>query len=306
MDVDIEDILAELDRDTTAVNRSDPRSDAATDAGTVVNSSFPQEQALKGRGSGNIATVSSQDDYAHLVAHWRNERCAPELLQYPHALMGRTLARIQAQMEHLEMLSMDFMEGNGSEQSGGNGSSGSRPVNNNRMLPLLCMEAELERIKFVVRSYVRCRLAKIDRYSLYLRQVGEQVDDDGFSPLDAQLSRDELVYFRRHAEITLKLFNDTILKHLPPDLQAINDTEGAFNMVDEPDWAKFVFVKVTGPPDGRLDADHQLTRGQDGEYFYQTTIHELDEDIDLSIGSIYVLRYNVIKELLADGKVVLV
>ena len=299
MDVDIEDILAELDRDTTAVNRSDPRSDALTETGTAVNSSFPQA----GKGGDNVAT--SEDDFVRLSAAWRNERCAPELLQYPHALMGRMLARIQAQMEHLEMLSMDFM-GGGSTAVQEMAPGGNRPVNNNKMLPLLCMEAELERIKFVIRSYIRCRLAKIDKYSLYLRQVGEQKDEDGFAPLDAMMSRDELTYYQRHAEITLKLFNDTILKHLPPDLQAINDTEGAFNMVDEPDWAKFVFVKVTGPSDGKLDADHQLTRDADGNYFYQTTIQELDEEIDLSIGSIYVLRYNVIKDLLIDGKVVLI
>lgn len=331
MDVDIEDILAELDRDTTAVDHSNnPQSDINANTTTVINSSYQPEKDNNGifkevntarttKNSILDQSVSPAKDFTRLLTIWKNERCAPELLPYPHSLMSRLLARIQEQMERLELISMDFM-GNHTEAIPSNidGSApenlGNRPVNNNHMLPLICMEAELERIKFVIRSYIRCRLSKIDKFSLYLRQINEQAqnlennqdDDKNFISLEILLSNDEIIYHQKHSEILLKLFNNTVLKHLPNELQAINDTDGTVSMIDEPDWNKFVFIKVNGPSDKLFELDPLLIKDSDGKYFYSVTIPELNETIELSIGSTYVMRYNVIKDLLTDDKIALI
>ncbi|KAL3232578.1 DNA replication complex GINS protein SLD5 [Nakaseomyces bracarensis] len=315
MDIDIDDILAELDRDTTAVASSSGQHFPSS--GPIDANSSLQHDATQTTMQNSYATdhqkhrdiIKPEEDYRRLVNHWRNERCAPELLPFPSLLMTRMLRRIQEQMEHIENISMGFLEQeviDEEEEEDHNLSRKEMKNNalNNGKLPLLCMEAELERVKFVIRSFLRCRLHKIDKYSLYLRQIGN--DGVGFVSLDTLMSKQELQYHERHSIILLKLFNNTILKHMPPELQAINDTEGSVSMIEEPNWKKFIFIYVNGPEDGNLGGDPLLELGEDGKHFYTVTIPEFDEVVELTIGSIYVMRYDIIKNLLEDNKVMLI
>lgn len=283
MDIDIDDILAELDRDTTAVDHG--TSTPAADTSDIQNDST----RVHAEDTHTKHVCTPEKDYQALVTHWRNERMCPELLPYPHLLMGRVLQRVQEQMEHIECLSMGFLDDGGHQAD-----------NLTSKLPLLCMEAELERLKFVIRSFVRCRLAKVDKYGLYLRQL-ETIKDSPV-PLDELLSSQELVYYEKHSAILLKLLNNTILKHMPLELQAVDDTEGSVNMIEEPQWSKFVFVLVTG---GGYD-DPALETNEQGQMCYAVSIKELNEEVELAVGGIYVLRYNVVRDLLREGKVVLI
>ncbi|CDO95832.1 unnamed protein product [Kluyveromyces dobzhanskii CBS 2104] len=292
MDIDIDDILAELDRDTTAVEQN--------------SSSYP-DQSDDTRGANDLALLKSAanteitvdptsnkiEDYQKLVTHWRNERMSPELLPYPHHLMARTLVRIQDRMEFIETLSMGYLED-------------SRELTVDSKLPLLCMEAELERLKFVVRSFIRCRLSKIDKYSIYLRQQSDSPEIPGFNRLDLLMSKEEVKYHMKHSNILLKLFNSSVLKHLPEELQAINDTEGSISMIDEPDWNKTVFILVCGGVLDETGVDPKLTTDDDGKPCYSVVIEELNEEIYLLIGAVYVIRYSVIVELMKDGRVILI
>lgn len=336
MSLDIDDILAELDRDTTVVdnissdnfpNANNNRHKLTKDYSLSPNSSLdtttvPQHNNSS---SGKKKVISSIEDFSKLMTLWKNERCSPDLLPYPHLLMKRMLIRIQEQMEHLEILSMNFFEAQGNNSSDHRRNMSNAPVNNNKMLPLLCMEAELERVKFVIRSYLRCRLAKIDKYSIYLRQINEQylneeineendddADDDDkenpsslrISPLEKLLSPEEIRYHQSHFSLLLNLLNESVLKYMPDELQAVNDTEASINMIDEPDYNKFVFIKVKGPPNNLYDTDPLLKKRTHPDiYYYSITIPETKEDIDLIIGSIYIVRYSMIKNLLLDEKI---
>lgn len=320
MSLDIDDILAELDRDTTAVEMSSERTDPQgnhVNPDTGTNSSLDTTK-IGPRSNKSVVGISPMEDFNKLITLWKNERCSPELLPYPHQLMRRMLIRIQEQMEHLEILSMNFFE---ESNNGGNArkTQSNAPANNNKMLPLLCMEAELERVKYIIRSYIRCRLSKIDRYSIYLRQINDnflneepEVDDEmdaevRISPLEALLSTEEIQYHQRHFSLLLNLLNESVLRYMPDELQAINDTEGTVNMVDEPDWNKFVFIQVKGPLDGLYELDPLLIHKQDPErFYYSITIPETSEQIELIIGSIYIVRYKLIKDLLKDNKIELV
>lgn len=287
MSIDIDDILAELDRDTTAVDQT--LTSQANDTTIVGSDGFGSEKP------GPATPVHPVEDYNRLVTHWRNERLSPELLPYPHSLMGRMLRRVQEQLEHIECISMGYLDADDDDQG-----MNSNVVNK---LPLLCMEADLERLKFVLRSYVRCRLAKVDKYSLYLRQLAQE--DDQMVPLGDLLSQKELEYHERHSAILLKLLNNTILRHMPPELQAIDDNDGSVKMIEEPEWDKFVFIYVNGP-DSQHELDPALEVDADGNHFYSVVIPELQEDVELTVGGIYVMRYNVVRELILADKVQLI
>ncbi|AET39051.1 DNA replication protein SLD5 Ecym_3584 [Eremothecium cymbalariae DBVPG len=290
MDINIEDILADLDRDTTAIDSGSAYLSSEHDTTRFSESNGDHkdvDRQVEVQKTSSHKTISAAADYECLVTHWRNERVAPELLAFPHLLMDRILHRLNNQIEHLENLSMGFLEHNFDKES---------------KLPLLCMEAEVERLKFVVRSYVRCRLHKIDKFSLYLRQINQ--DRSNLESLNDLLSRQEMIYHERHSEILLKLFNNSILKHMPQELQAIDDTEGSVNMIDAPNWGKFVFLFVRGSPEGSSDPLQETN--EDGQACYLVTIPELNEEVELTIGGIYVMRYHIIKHLLREDKVVLI
>lgn len=288
MDINIDDILADLDRDTTAVDYSDPSQQLPSDGTTALMNSSIDPHRYKH----TPTEVSPENDFRQLMKLWRNERCSPELLSYPFLLMSRMLRRVQEQMDHIENVSMGFLED--SEEL--------EPVSApNNKLQLLCMEAELERVKFVIRSYLRCRLNKVDKYMLYLKQLEDHEDDPSITPLNELLSSHELHYHERHSAILLKLLNNSILKHMPPELQAINDTEGSVSMIDEPNWNKFVFTYVKGIPDDPL-----LEQSESGKPCYTVSIPDLNEDVELTIGGIYVMPYSVIRDLLMQEKVELI
>lgn len=294
MDINIDDILAELDKETTAVDSTNITQGSSStthrDANTIVGSSLDLNDKTQ-------IYVSPQQDFSDLMKSWKNERCSPELLPYPHQLMKRLLNRISMQSQLIENISMGFLDMQ-------NASNANPPMPNESKLPLLCMETELERLKFVIRSYIRCRLSKIDKFSLYLRQLNE--DENSLISLTDLLSKDEIKYHDTHSLIWLKLVNDSILKYMPEELQAINDTEGSVNMIDEPDWNKFVFIHVNGPPDGKWNEDPLLQENEFGKPCYTVIIPDLKEEVELTIGSIYVMRYEVIRDLLRDDKVALI
>ena len=123
---------------------------------------------------------------------------------------------------------------------------------------------------------------------------------------DSLLSAKEKLYQSRHSEILLKLLNGSVLKFMPEELQAIDDTEGSVNMIEEPDWNKFVFIMVCGPPDKLFSEDPLLSKNEYGKYCYNVTIAELKEDVELTLDSIYVMRYQVVRELIMSGKVQLI
>ncbi|CCH59638.1 hypothetical protein TBLA_0B08230 [Henningerozyma blattae CBS 6284] len=279
--MDIDDILASLDHDTTAVESLRSDADNYNGSSTLLysdltyNDSQTKDKQNPNTISNSTATTSatittSAQDYNNLIELWRNERCSPELLPYPTKLLDRILPRLQQQMEYIESLSMGFI----SEYS------------QSSKLPLLCMEAELERLKFVIRSFLRCRLKKIDKYNFYLQSIIASSDTDSAN----LLSKQESIYLNKHSQILLKLFNNSILKHMPVDLQAIQDTEGSISMVDEPKWDQFVFIYVK-------DLSTQS---------FMVTIPQLNEEVELSPGSIYVMRYSVIRDLLMQGKIQLI
>ncbi|KAJ3252440.1 GINS complex subunit [Boothiomyces macroporosus] len=75
---------------------------------------------------------------------------------------------------------------------------------------------EIERIKFILRKYIKTRIAKIEKYTLfYLMDPSERF----------KMSSDEIVYAERFSEMVEKYHHDSFLKELPPHLQSLKDPE---------------------------------------------------------------------------------
>lgn len=152
-------------------------------------------------------------DLQELTRAWVAERVAPEILPYPDALMERVLERIKRQIELVE------------EQTGN-----MDPKANFR---LIVIQTELERFKFLVRSFLRARIAKIDKHPLHTLQTAS-----------AHLSTSESHYLTAHQALLSTHYHSSFLSQFPTALQRLDDTAGGISMVDTPDADVAVFCRA--------------------------------------------------------------
>jgi GINS complex subunit 4 len=196
-------------------------------------------------------------DLQHLTRSWIAERCAPELLPYPTELMDRVLARIASQISIIE-----------------DATGISDPRENFRRVVL---ETELERFKFLVRSLLRSRIAKIDAFPLH------------YSTLDVDrkktvLSHSETQYLNHHQSLLSQHYTSSFLGGVPAQLQRLDDTAGGISMVERPDSEKAVFVRVL------RDCGEVVVPGTDVR-------------AEMRRGDVWVVRWSAVREKVLEGSV---
>ncbi|QIW98835.1 hypothetical protein AMS68_004353 [Peltaster fructicola] len=198
-------------------------------------------------------------DLQALTRAWVNERGAPELLPYPTTLMDRTTDRIRSQIETIETMA-----------------SAMDPSAN---FKLVVLQTELERYKFLVRSFLRARIAKIDKFSQHYLTA----------PAFELLSSLEQQYLQNHASILSSHYSAAFLASFPTSLQKLDDTSGGVSMVDTPDIDSAVFVRVL------RDCGTAEVYGD----------HETSE-VDLKKRDVWVLRWRTVGEHVKSGDVELI
>jgi GINS complex subunit 4 len=257
---DIEDILNDVSRD--------PRDPFAG----------YDEQYASARG----AIHPGQADLQALTRAWINERGTTELLPYiplhfhftltsltvsswpQDGLIERITALIKAQISTVEEMTGDM-----------------DPKTN---FGLIIIQTEVERWKFLIRSYLRARIAKIDKHTLYYLSTPE---------LQERLSEMETAYATRHQALLHGHYLSSFLGAFPESLQNLNDTAGGISMIDGPDEDGAVFVRGLG---GRgEDSVLVLGRGRDG-----------DGTIEVRRGEVVVARWSDVREHVERGEMELV
>ncbi|KAM0399821.1 hypothetical protein ACHAQC_003104 [Fusarium culmorum] len=159
---------------------------------------------------------SETRDLQALTRLWVAERSAPELLEWPtDGLFERINARIKTQIEKVEDMTGDM-----------------DPKTN---FALIVIQTELERYKFLMRSFLRARLAKIDKHTLHYLSSQELRD---------RLSPTELSYATKHQALLHNHYLSSFLASFPQQLQNLNDTAGNISMIDSPDLDTAVFIRM--------------------------------------------------------------
>lgn len=160
---------------------------------------------------------------------------------------------------------------------------------------LIVIQTELERFKFLVRSYLRARIAKVGpvltSYSTHL--TGFKVDKHTLyylssESLRSRLSSTELAYATRHQALVHNHYLTSFLASFPEKLQNLNDTAGNVSMIDQPDLETAVFVRML------IDKD-VYGRGTDA-----------DNIVAAENGDILIMRWSSAKEMVDAGDAELV
>lgn len=100
---------------------------------------------------------------------------------------------------------------------------------------LIVIQTELERYRYLVRSYLRARIAKIDKHTLHYLSTDE---------LRSRLSEMELAYATRHQALLHNHYLSSFLSSFPNNLQNLNDAAGGISMIETPDLESAVFVRL--------------------------------------------------------------
>jgi GINS complex subunit 4 len=144
---------------------------------------------------------------------------------------------------------------------------------------LIVIQTELERYRYLVRSYLRARIAKIDRHTLHYLSTDE---------LRARLSEMEMAYATRHQALLHNHYLSSFLSSFPANLQNLNDAAAGISMIETPDLESAVFIRLLKdtPVEGR----------------------GVDEDtaLDMSESDILILRWSDAKPLVEKGSAELV
>ncbi|XP_028743649.2 DNA replication complex GINS protein SLD5 [Peromyscus leucopus] len=210
-------------------------------------------------GSSEEVVLTPAELIERLEQAWMNEKFAPELLESKSEI-------VECVMEQLEHM----------EENLRRAKRGDLKVSIHRM--------EMERIRYVLSSYLRCRLMKIEKFFPHILEKEKTRPSEEPSVL----SPEEFVFVKEYMDHTETHLKNVALKHMPPNLQKVD----LLRAVPKPDLDSYVFLRVKERQENILvepEADEQR-----------------DYVIDLEEGSQHLIRYKTIAPLVASGAVQLI
>ncbi|KAJ7086486.1 hypothetical protein B0H15DRAFT_844927 [Mycena belliarum] len=195
-----------------------------------------------------------------LTRHWMNERHAPDILPAQDRLLSSLLDHIRRQSDTIQLLRGDPSS---SEED---------------HIRIMLAQTEVERVKFIVRSYVRTRLFKIENYARYI--IANEV-------VQRRITAAERDYASRHAHLIDRHFYSSVLQSLPESQAGLDDVPSFIMppMITEPETTRAVFAHA------RKDT---IARTPEGK------------TVDLAQGSLTLLSFAAVADLVASGDVELV
>ena len=195
--------------------------------------------------------VTAQEVYEKLKEAWLNEKFSPELLESKIELVDCMLVQVKE------------IENGMSDKS------------KTKDLVSSLQKIELERVKFVIASYLRERLKKIEANVIHvLEQEGNGA---------GKLSAEELVFAKTFADNLQKHFNTLALQHMPENMQKLDEKKN----IPRPNTDAYVLVKVN-------------------ERQEQVLLDPDDEPVDLDAGTIHCVRYQPVASLVDANTVSLI
>ncbi|CAH8278959.1 unnamed protein product [Arabidopsis lyrata] len=229
-------------------------------------------------GSADYETLMSTSDVELLKRAWRNEKAAPEILQYEGALVDRAKEQIELVEETIE----DYVE------------NGIDP------LVVSLYQMDLDRTQFLLRSYLRVRLLKIEKFMFHNLKSEEA---------ERRLSEQEKVFATRFgvesvwnidsvkryvgcADDLAKHFEETVLLKLPENYQSVLK-QSLISEVDDT------------VPQPHLDT-FVVCRSKN---FVSLSLYEEGESpetVEMERGDLYFIRYKIVKRAIESGQIDLI
>lgn len=153
--------------------------------------------------------ITAQKVLENLENAWYNEKFAPELLPHQSDIVELMLEQIAHIEENVKKLDKTDIR-------------------------MIIHRMELERIRYVIASYLRCRLEKIETFCSSIMRAEERRPD-----IEKRLSETEAVFCREYHESVANHLNQLAIRHIPANL--VDDKN---QMIVEPNLASHIFFKA--------------------------------------------------------------
>jgi len=138
---------------------------------------------------------------------------------------------------------------------------------------------ELDRIKYIISSYLRARLEKIERYTIHILS-----EETNRSPEEAYLTPGELRFAKEYLANLETFFKTVALQHMPSNFQRFE----ANKFTIKPNLQAHVFLRANQRVTGIV------LPGM------------LNEEIDFEEGSQHIIQYSAVANLVKSGVVQLI
>ncbi|XP_068200901.1 DNA replication complex GINS protein SLD5 [Palaemon carinicauda] len=142
---------------------------------------------------------------------------------------------------------------------------------------------EIDRIRYMISSYLRIRIEKIEKFAHYLLEKEKTTDEES-----SLLSASELQYAKEYAANLESHFQSVVLQHVPENLRNFDPGK----MAVKPNLDSFVFLKV------KEETPAVVIEDDSGE--------GRDEEVDLEKDSQHLMRYKPVSHLLHSGAIHLI
>ncbi|KAK5046453.1 hypothetical protein LTR84_008256 [Exophiala bonariae] len=245
MDIDISDILASVTRSVPG----DPSSSSV------------------------YLDTDTSTDHQLLTRSWISERCAPDLLFYPTELMQRVMTRVQHQINTIEDLASGMGDGYSAQNNKGVNSR------QNANLTLSILQTDLSRTQFLIRSFLRQRLAKLTKFAVFYLS---SLDTD---EKNVYLSAAETAFLKNHQALLSRFYDASFLQAFPAGLRRLDDSSGGVPMVEGPDGATAVVVRCL-LPEGWRNGSEVDERKEGGA----------SVELRMSRGEVWVVRWRDVRK----------
>uniref|UniRef100_A0A1I8MKG4 DNA replication complex GINS protein SLD5 n=1 Tax=Musca domestica TaxID=7370 RepID=A0A1I8MKG4_MUSDO len=196
--------------------------------------------------------ITAQKVLEFLETAWTNEMCAPDILQHQSDMLELMMGQVAHMEENMKDLDKNDFR-------------------------FVVHQMELERIRYVMASYLRCRLQKIETYTKHLLN-----EESTRSAEEKRLSPEETKFAQEYYENMEECFQQIALQYMPNTQRSEADQR-----IVRPNLMSHVFVKanVSVPA---------VVVGVD------------DEEVDLAAGSQHIIPYQLIADLIQKHQVQLI
>ncbi|QRV95414.1 DNA replication complex GINS protein SLD5 [Ceratobasidium sp. AG-Ba] len=147
-----------------------------------------------------------------------NERYAPELLQWEGQLVEDVLEKLHQQSQMVEYLQSDDS------------------TSEDEHFRMSYVQLDMERIKFQIRSYVRTRLSKIEKYASHIMSEPS---------LQSRMSVLEQNHAIKYRQLFSAHMNRTVLDNLPEHMRSLTEPAMITTTVSRPNMTQGVFIYAT-------------------------------------------------------------
>lgn len=200
-------------------------------------------------------------DVVSLFSMWRDEKYAPEVLPFNHTVLANITELVECASQNLQDL---FAEGT---QDATDPTPG-------------LQTKDLERMRYVLRDYLRIRLRKLTQYPQHYLE----------EPHSSVLSESERAFLKEYWSLKKEFFENRLLGALPQGkLRSLTEPTEQGAIIRRPPMDRHVFAKIVGDV-GTISPPLSYSQDSAGS----------QEPLMLVTGATYLLRYSLVRKFLMD------